>query len=338
MRSAALGLLGLLSGCGPGGVSPSLQPIASPSPGAVDLGATTVLDLVWPQADLLIGTRRIPGTQPVRRELVTIDRATGTTATIEIVGPPECPSIDAMMPRVIDGELVFDRYCYPGPSTPIAGYHELLTLPLDGGQPVSLARVPWFPESEVRLDGGAWLASFDSGLCAWIELVPDTGEPPFAWPLQVTDDGEPFAVNVAALGDTCDEAPLASSIAGGPAGALAFLASGAARDVSGFGRLDLAVNLYRREPDGTIRRLAAGLVHAGGLVWRPGTDVLTAYATIEGRAGIWTFDPDGTRRLIYEGRLLNFAWSPDGLSLAVIVPTGAIDDADPARRLEILSP
>jgi hypothetical protein len=269
---------------------------------------------------------------------VTVDRATRVVTPIEIPIPAECPSIDAMDLSVVGGELVFDRYCYPGSSTPIAGYHELLRLPLDGGEPESLTRVPWFPEAVVQLDNGTWLSSFDTGLCAWIEVVPGTGEPPFAWPIEVTDDGEPFGVNDGRRSKDCERTPLVSSIAQGPDGALAFLATGAAREASGFGLIDMPRNLYRREASGTVRRLASGLVQAGGLVWRPGTDTLTAYATIEGRAGIWTFDPDGTRHFIYEGRLMNFAWSPDGASLAVIIPTGAADDPDPPRSIGILTP
>jgi hypothetical protein len=312
--------------------------IESPSPVIEELGPTTLIGITWPRDELILGSRHIPGQTPVRRELIAIDRTTSEATPIEVPRPPECPSIDAMMPRVVGDRVVFDRRCYPGPATPIAGYHELVELPLDGGEPLPLTRLDWFPDAFVELENGTWLSSYDSGLCAYIDVVPGTGEPPFAWPITVTDDGEPYPVNDGRVKDGCDNAALVSSIAQGPDGALAFLATGASRGGGGFGLLDLPKHLYRGESDGTLRRIGSGLVAAGGLVWRPGTDTLSLYATIEDRSGIWTFEPDGARRLIYEGRLWNFAWSPDGDAMAVIIPGGTEEEPDPPRTLVILTP
>lgn len=317
----------------------SLQPIASPSHALIeDVGDTGIFALAWPTADSLVGTRLVLRSEPQRQELVSIDPASGEETAIRVDVPTGCTSIDALMARVIGDRLVFDRYCYAALVTDPRDGHELMLLPSDGGPAESLARLPWFPDAFIQLDNGTWLSSYDSGMCAWIEVVPDTGEVPFGWPIEVTDDGEPYAVNAGRQAEDCANAPLASNIAQGPGGALGFLATGAGRGAGGFGRLDLADNLYRRESDGVLRRIASDLHTAGGLVWRPGTDALTAYATIEGRAGIWAFDPDGSRTFLYEGRLSNFAWSPDGLQLAVIVPFGDPLVPDPPRRLHIITP
>ena len=113
-------------------------------------------------------------------------------------------------------------------------HQAMIEIPDDSVEPI--ADFPWFPDSYAKVEGGAWLSGFDSGMCAWIEVVPGTGSPAFDWPIQVTDDGEPFNVN-ASRGTSCDGQPQAHGIAGGPGGRLAFLASGAARSRGGFGRL-----------------------------------------------------------------------------------------------------
>lgn len=220
--------------------------------------------------------------------------------------------------------LVVDVWCLPRLG---AGDHELvLVRPDDKLQPI--ATLPWFPDSYAQVDGGAWLAGYDSGICAWIDVVPGTGSPTSAWPIRVTDDGEPFAVNASRDSANCDGQPKAYGLAEAGDGRLAFLASGAVRSRGGVGRLSFPVQLYLQDADGTVRRLASGLVEPRSVQWSRDGEHVLLIATIDDRQGIWEFGPDGSLRLLFEGDLFDFAESPDGARLAVIVKDGPrIDDA-----------
>jgi hypothetical protein len=314
-------------------------PVPTPSPAVTDTGVVDVLlGIAWPTDSTIVATRPIPASDLHRQELVSIDLGTSRFDSISVRRPPECPSIDAMIAIVLDGRLVFDRYCYPGPATPIAGYHELMELSTNAGAPKSLAFLPWFPDSFVQLPGGAWLSGYDDGLCAWIDVVPGTGEPQFAGPLVISDDGAPYAVNEGLKANCGDNTPLASAITQAPDGALAFLASGASRGIAGFGLLDLTENLYVRDPVGTLRRIGDGLQQAVNLAWNPaGTELIVA-ATKGGRTGLWRYDRTGHERLVYEGNPYNVTWSPDGTRSAILVPHGDVKDPYVPRRILIVTP
>lgn len=331
-----VGVVGLVAfvvlGCSGG-------PISSPSPAINDLGIISpLIGLAWPSGSTLLASRVIPNTDPERRELVSISIGNAQVRSVEVARPSECPSIDVLLPRLSFNGIAFDLYCYPGPNTPIAGYHEIMASPTIDGPAGPVARVPWLPDSFVQVAGGAWLAGYDDGLCAWIDLVPGTGRPQFEWPITVTDDGPPFAVSAANSAGSCDGSPMASEITLAQDGSIAFLASGASRGTSGFSRLDVARNVYLRDSNGMVRRLGEGLQRSRDLSWNATGTKLAVSSTIAGRTGIWTFDRLGTRRLVYEGSVLSLAWSPDGDRLAILVPRGPANEPSSLGQLLLVTP
>jgi hypothetical protein len=312
--------------------------VAAPSPATSDTGVTGVFyDLAWLNDEIVVAVRPMARSDDLsRQELVSIDLGTREVRPIEVDRPPECPSIDATVPRMAERSLVFDRRCYPGPSTPIAGYHELMSLPSIGAPAVPIAKFPWFPDSYAQVKGGAWLAGFDSSICAWIDLLPGTGTPQIPWPIMVTDDGAPYAVNAANVSTGCDQKPAASEITAAPDGSLAFLAS-AAGGGSGFGRLGAPRHLYLMDPSAAPRRIADGITHPSDLAWNADGTRLAVIATIDDRTGIWSYDRAGKRRFEYEGLVSGFAWAPAGDRIALLVPEGQSQDPNAPESLLILT-
>lgn len=330
-RSAIAILILLVTGC-------SAPAGSAPLPSISDTGIHDVfLDVAWPSATTVLASRPIPGSDPERRQLVSINLASGEVSPLPVERPSECPSIDAFEPRVLAQGVIFDLRCYPGPNTPIGGYHQLMALPTGDEPARALVQVPWFPQAFVQVEGGAWLSSYDDGLCAWIDTIPSTGQPSFPWPIVITDDGPPYSVNEARSAATCDAAPLASGVTLASDGSIAFLASATASSTSAMGRVDAPRNLYMMNPRGVLRRLAGSIQHGVNLSWDPSGKWLVVTALIDGRQGVWRFDREGSRTLVYDGLALNVTWSPDGRRLAILVPGGDPTASDSVSRLLLIS-
>jgi hypothetical protein len=234
---------------------------------------------------------------------------------VEVELPRDCASIDVQNPHVIAGHLFLDRHCF---SLDGNDRHEILEVDVHN-RATSVASIPWFPDSYVQLSAGAWIAGFDSGPCGWIDVVPHTGDPGGAWPINVTDDGESFAVNASPKGH-CDGAVLASSVDRSSTGMLAFIASGAARSQSGSARLDVAENLYTvPEAGGEPRRIASGLVEPRNVEWSTdGASVIVIVRAGTGSA-LLEVNAAGSKTVLYEGQPMTAAWAPDGRRIAIVV-------------------
>lgn len=211
-------------------------------------------------------------------------------------------------------------------------------MPIPTGDPIHEALVPWAPWSFAELPGGAWLAAYGPDLCGWIDIAPDSGAAPAWWPILIRDDGPAFPVS-AGRDTRCDQTPLAGAITARADGTTAFLASGAARSLSGFARLQAPLNLYVADPQGVPRRLAEGLVDPYDLLWSPDGTRLLALATVAGTRGLWLYDLAGARRLLYEGKPSAAAWSPDGRRVGLLIPEAepTVEQPHPTVSLEFLA-
>lgn len=308
----------------PGPSSPSASISDTGIAGPWNAGGPTGVE--WATDARLYVARTPPGTD--RQRLYKFDVSTAGVEPLPVDVPEGCRSVDAFLPIRVAELLVFDRSCF---ATDGPGFHEIIELSPDGQVGRSLLTLPWFPESIVRLPNGSWISGFDSGPCAWIAVAPNTPAPDFAWPIVVSDDGQPFAVD-ASRDTACDSQPLAHGVARAGDGTLAFVASGAARSTSGLDRMDIGLNLYIRAADGGVERVATGLVEARNVRWSPDGSSITFIARIDGRSAIWRFTRDGQRSALYEGEPLAFAWSPSGGRLAVVISEHS-PDADPFYRL-----
>ena len=250
-----------------------------------------------------------------RQHAVFIDLETLKAEPIRADVPSGCASVDIQNPRRMNGRLFVDRRCFTSDGT---DYHEILRVD-PGGELVSMVSIPWFPDSYVELAQGGWLSGFDSGPCAWIDLVPKSGTPKIAWPIVVKDDGEPFAVN-ASPKDDCDNAVLASSLDRSPNGDFAFVASGAARSAQGLARLDVPQNLYVvSELGGDPRRIASGLVEARNVRWSPDGSAIIVITRMDDGSALMVIDTTGEQRVIYRGQPIVAVWDPAGSRIAIIV-------------------
>ena len=271
------------------------------------------LDVEWLDNGRLVVIR---GTgDPSRQRASRVDLGTMEATPLDLEVPKRCLSVDVQNPKVIGDRLYLDRRCFARDGD---DRHEIMLIS-EGKQAEAVASIPWFPDSYVQLPSGAWLSGFDSGPCAWIDLVPDTGEPGIPWPITVSDDGEPFAVNGSAEGE-CDNAVLASSIDRSSDGHLAFVAAGAARSAAGFARLDVPQNVYVvPEAGGQPRRIASGLVEARNVRWSPDGSSLIVIARAGDGSVLLKLDLAGGQEVLYEGQPVVAAWAPDGRRIAIVV-------------------
>jgi hypothetical protein len=318
-RLLALGLVSALAiACAPAGRA-TLQ--TQPSPEVTDVGFAGLgesggpSDVAWPLPDRLI-VERIPST--LYNELVRFDLSTHVTTPIQVDPPPGCAGIAARAPQIVSGHVYFARECVLGDGTA-----DLMALPPDGGLPTRVGRLPeLFAGSFARLASGTWLADY-GGVCQGIDLVDGTDQAIAMWPLMITDDGPPFAVNAVGHQSDCDNStPLATGIAAAPDGTLALLA---ARGVGGFIATDPDLHLYLVDVSGNAHCLADGVMDGRNLRWAPNGASLALIGEINRQWGIWRFARDGKRTRLFDGHALAFAWSPDGSQLAVVVSDNPAD-------------
>jgi hypothetical protein len=255
---------------------------------------------------------------------------------LQVPTPSMCSRVSALRPTAISADLFIDRYCFPGDGAPLAGAHEVVKLDLIAGVAVSIATVPWGPDAFAKLPNDAWLASYDSGFCGWIDRLPGTADPGHDWPLMVSDEPTPFAVNSGREAADCGTAPQATRIAGAPDGALAFLARPAV-DSGGVSSLDLPRRLYVVDAGGAPRRLVDETFGVLDIAWRPDGTAIGVAGTIEGQTGLWILARDGSRTLAVPGNVSAIAWSPDGRSIAMVIREESDGDPNSITRLKILS-
>jgi len=95
-------------------------------------------------------------------------------------------------------------------------------------------------------------------------------------------------------------------------------------------------NVYVMNPDGTnIRPLVNGVRESPGVQWSPNNRWLVFYALYQGHTGLWLLDiASNNLRLIAEGIITVYDWSPDGQRLVVISHFG--DSKNPRDDLGII--
>lgn len=306
-----------LGGCDVG--SPPTVPPTLASPSVTDVGIAGPwdnggpLDVEWLDDQTLVVIRG--NGEFNRQRAVQIDLGSMESTPMELDAPEGCISVDVQNPKVIGGRLFLDRRCFAVDGN---DSHDIMLIHRDGPAE-KVAAIPWFPDSYVELPSGAWLSGFDSGPCAWIDLVPSTGQPGIPWPIMVTDDGAPFAINASPKGD-CDHAVLASSIDRNSDGLLAFVAAGSARTAKGLARLDVPANVYVvPETGGDARRIASGLVEARNVRWAPDGSSVIVIARAGPGSALLRIDLAGTENVLYQGGPVVATWAPDGRRIALII-------------------
>jgi hypothetical protein len=256
------------------------------------------------------------GDAGVRSTILQIDPDTG--AEVEVpVDRAGCQSVAALSPQAISGGVRLVRSCDATGQRRIS----IVELDLGTGQLHELVPDIGFPAHSFGTpDGGqTWFAADSSGICAWVSRVSGDGDP---WPITITDGRRPFVIDEGFAG-TCDGLGMASHIAIDESGAIAFVASPEALEVSGAARTNVRWNVYQMDPgDVKPTMLAQDFVRPTDLRWDSSTGSILLAAAKAGRAALWSVARDGASKVVVDARVTKFAREPGGSTIAVIIRVG----------------
>jgi hypothetical protein len=281
----------------------------------------------WPEPSRVI-LERIIGDRQVFREpsgaiwwdvgesphqLVSFDFGSRVATTIPLADAAECVFV---VPEVRSGVTSF--LCET--SLKVVDTRELSRIHTQGAPPTHIGELPFLMGGPfVELPSGAWLANYGA-ICKGIDRIPGTRAPTFPWPIVITDDGPAFPVNAALDDDGCNtgQHAFATCVAVAADGTLSLLAGQAPHNFSG----STSMNLYLIDDQGAPTRIASGFTDCWSRAakWSPSGQTLGIVARVDGVAGLWAVGRDGVKTLLFASDYASdFAWSPDGKEIALIV-------------------
>jgi WD40 repeat protein len=233
-----------------------------------------------------------------------------------------CTNADFVNPQVLEnGDVGLLAWCLPLTD----GVSELLSLSLASGESQVLVRpddVPrdfsWSPEIRRAVVWGGGL------ICGGLAWITDQGIEDMD--VVVSNGRQQFVMSdaYASRAGRCDQTGRASSPAWSPDGAtIAFFASPASVGLEGDARVDAPWGVYVLEPGDEVATLVLDeVIDPRGPCWSPDSQLLAFTGRIANSTSTWALDFPGSRLFrLTSSALESCEWSPDGGSLAGLVPT-----------------